>query len=67
LGKAKAVRATAHKLGRLIYTMMTKGEAYVDQGRDYYEQQHQHRVLTNLKRKARERGFSLTPVEAAPA
>jgi transposase len=65
LGKAKAVRATAHKLARLIYTLMTKGEAYVDQGQDYYEQQHQQRVLKNLKRKALAMGFSLTPVEAA--
>jgi transposase len=65
LGKAKAVRATAHKLARLIYTLMTKGEAYVDQGQDYYEQQHQQRVLKNLKKKALEMGFSLTPVAAA--
>ena len=67
LGKPKAVRATAHKLARLIYTLMSKGTAYVDQGQDYYEQQHQQRVLTNLKIKAREMGFSLTPVEAAVA
>jgi len=67
LGKPKAVRATAHKLARLIYTLTTKGTAYVDQGQDYYEQQHQQRVLTNLKRKAREMGFSLTPVEAVAA
>jgi transposase len=65
LGKAKAVRATAHKLARLIYTLMTQGEAYVDQGQDYYEQQHQQRVLKNLKKKALEMGFSLTPVAAA--
>jgi transposase len=45
LGKAKAIRATAHKLARLIYTLMTKGEAYVDQGQDYFEQQHQQRVV----------------------
>jgi transposase len=54
-----------HKLARLIYTLMTKGEAYVDQSQDYYEQQHQQRVLKNLKKKALEMGFSLTPVEAA--
>jgi transposase len=65
LGKAKAVRATAHKLARLIYTLMTKGEAYVDQGQDYYEQQHQQRVLKNLKKKALTMGFSLTPVALA--
>jgi transposase len=65
LGKAKAIRATAHKLARLIYTLMTKGEAYVDQGQDYFEQQHQQRVVKNLKKKALAMGFSLTPVEPA--
>ena len=28
----RAVTACAHKLARLIYTMVTKGEEYVDQG-----------------------------------
>lgn len=67
LGKAKAIRATAHKLARLVYTLMTKGQAYLDQGQDYYEQQHQQRVVKNLKKKALEMGFSLTPIETAPA
>jgi transposase len=67
LGKAKAIRATAHKLARLIYTLMSKGQAYVDQGQDYYEQQHQHRVMSNLRKKALQMGFSLTPIEAATA
>ncbi|MBT9160129.1 MAG: hypothetical protein DDT26_01402 [Dehalococcoidia bacterium] len=30
--KPKAVTAAAHKLARLIYTMLTKGEEYTDQG-----------------------------------
>jgi hypothetical protein len=34
--KPKAVTAAAHKLARLIYTMLTKGEEYTDQGQDYY-------------------------------
>jgi transposase len=67
LGKAKAIRATAHKLARLIYTLLTKGQAYVDRGQDYYEQQHQQRVVKNLKKKALEMGFSLTPIEAETA
>jgi transposase len=37
LDKAKAITATAHKLARLIYTMLTKGTEYVDSGQDYYE------------------------------
>lgn len=64
LGKAKAIRATAHKLARLIYTLMTKGEEYVDKGQDYFEEQYQQRVMKNLKKKALAMGFSLTPVEA---
>lgn len=64
VGKAKAIRATAHKLARLIYTMLTKGEAYVDRGQDYFEAQHQQRIVKNLKRKALAMGFVLAPVEA---
>ena len=30
--KAKAVTAAAHKLARLVYAMLTKGEEYTDQG-----------------------------------
>jgi transposase len=67
LGKAKAVRATAHKLARLIYTLMTKGEQYVDKGQNYFEEQHQQRVMKNLKKKALAMGFSLIPLDAAAA
>ena len=67
LGKAKAIRATAHKLARLIYTLMTKGEQYVDKGQDYFEEQYQQRVMRNLKKKALALGFSLTPIEATAA
>ena len=35
MDKPKAVTAAAHKLARLIYIMLTKGEEYVDQGQDY--------------------------------
>src|SRR5258705_8730736 len=63
LGKAKAVRATAHKLARLIYTLMTQGEAYVDQGQDYYEQQHQQRVVKNIKKKALALVFSIKTID----
>lgn len=65
LGKAKAIRATAHKLARLIYTLLTKGQAYVDRGQDYYEQQHQRRVVKNLTKKAQAMGFTLIPIETA--
>ena len=67
LDKPKAIRATAHKLARLIYTLLTKGTQYVDQGQDYYEQRYQQRVLHHLNRKATAMGFKLVPIDATPA
>jgi hypothetical protein len=67
LGKAKAIRATAHKLARLIYTLLTKGQAYVDRGQAYYEELYQQRVVRNLQKRAAAMGFSLTPAEPVSA
>lgn len=50
--KSKAITATAHKLARLIYWMLTKGVEYVDQGQAYYEERHRERVLHHLNRRA---------------
>lgn len=63
LGAPKAITATAHKLARLVYTMLKHGTAYVDAGQEYYEERYRTRVVQNLKRKAHEMGFIL--VEAA--
>jgi len=62
LGTPKAITATAHKMARLIYAMLTKGTAYVDLGQDYYETRYRSRVLQNLKRKAQEMGFELVAI-----
>lgn len=48
MDKPKAVTAVAHKLARLIYTMLTKGEEYTDQGQEYYEERYRERVLHHL-------------------
>ncbi len=32
LGRPKAIVAVAHKLARLVYALLTKGEAYVEPG-----------------------------------
>ena len=65
LDKAKAITATAHKLARLIYTMLTKGTEYVDKGQDYYEERYRQRVLHHLTVRAQKLGFNLTPVPEA--
>ena len=66
-GKGTAIRATAHKLARLIYALLTQGQAYVDRGQAYYEQEHQQRVMKNLTKKAQAMGFTLMPLQAQPA
>lgn len=67
LDKGKAVTAVAHKLARLIYAMLTKGAAYLDQGQDYYEERYRQRVLFHLKKKAAALGLELIPVQTQPA
>ena len=61
MDKGKAVTAAAHKLARLIYLMLTKGEEYTDQGQQYYEERYRERVVRNLNKKAAELGMQLVP------
>lgn len=63
MDKPKAITAAAHKLARLIYSMITKGEEYVDQGQAYYEERYRQRVEINLRRKAEMLGLRLVPME----
>jgi len=62
LDRPKAITATAHKLARLIYTLLTKGTEYTDQGQDYYEERYRQRVMHHLKKRAERLGFQLTPL-----
>jgi transposase len=64
LGAPKAITATAHKLARLVYSMLRYGTAYVDAGQQAYEQKYRDRVLTNLQRKAKAFGYQLVHIEA---
>ena len=61
MDKAKAVTAAAHKLARLIYTMLTKGEEFVDQGQDYFEERYRERVVYQLIKRAAKLGLMVTP------
>ena len=63
MDRAKAVTAGAHKLARLIYTMLTKGEEYTDRGQDYFEERYRQRVLHNLTQRAKAMGMQLVPSE----
>jgi len=66
LGAPKAITATAHKLARLVYSMLRYGTEYVDQGQDYYEKQYEQRVLDNLRRRAKDLGYELTAAQPKP-
>lgn len=59
LGAPKAITATAHKLARLIYSMIKFGAEYTDAGQEYYEQHYKSRVIKNLKKRAQELGYEL--------
>lgn len=59
LGAAEGVTATAHKLARILYRLLTHGEAYVRQGMADYEKKHQARKLKNLQKAAQSIGFEL--------
>ena len=65
LGAPKAITATAHKLARLIYTMLRYGQEYVDAGAEHYERQYQQRALRAAKRRAAQLGYQLVPMPDA--
>ncbi|MFO0471155.1 MAG: IS110 family transposase, partial [Pseudomonadota bacterium] len=45
--------------------MLTRGEEYVDQGRERYEEQQRQRSIAALRRRAAALGFQVAPVDAA--
>lgn len=67
MGAAKAITATAHKLARLIYAILTKGEEFVQRSQDHYEDQVRTRTIRYLQRKAASLGFNLQPNAAVCA
>ncbi|MFG6448873.1 hypothetical protein ACG0Z6_11570 [Roseateles sp. BYS180W] len=48
-----------HKLARLVYAMLSKGEEYTDAGQDYFEERYRERVLRNLTERAKKLGLQI--------
>ena len=65
MDKPSANTAVAHKLARMVYFMMTRGEDFVDQGQQRYEEQQHQRSAAALKRRATALGFVINPVAVA--
>lgn len=64
MDKPSANTATAHKLARMVYFMLTRGKDFVDQGQQQYEEQQRQRSVAALKRRATALGFVITPTGA---
>jgi transposase len=69
LGAPKAITAAAHTLARIVYNLMRYGVAYTQQTETAYAEQVRQRLEKHLRRRARELGFELKPIEspAVPA
>lgn len=65
MDKPRANTAVANKLARMIYFMLTRGESYVDNGQQHYEEQQRERSIAALKRRAADLGFSSAPCAVA--
>ena len=61
LGAPKAITATAHKLARIIYNLMRYGLAYMRQSEEAYAEQVRQRLEKQLRRRAKEMGYTLIP------
>ncbi len=59
ISKAKALKAVAHKLAKLIYNLVKNGTEYVEIGQEEYERRHKAKRIQNLLRNAKELGFEL--------
>jgi hypothetical protein len=67
LGPQAAITATAHRLARIIYSLLKSGRCYHDIGAEAFEAQHRERVLRSLERKAKYLGYKLVAVVSKPS
>jgi transposase len=67
LGTPKAITATAHKLARLVYSLLQHGSAYVQQGLDADETQYRERKVKAMVRQAPAVGYTLVALAAPEA
>lgn len=63
MDKPKAISAAPQKLARLIYTMLTKGEEYTDQGQEYCEERYRESVVQQFSQRAAKLGLKMVAIE----
>src|SRR4051794_5541089 len=59
----KAITATAHKLARIVYTLMGHGECYMRKEEETYAHEVRARLEKHLHRRAKELGYELKKIE----
>jgi transposase len=64
LGPQQAIVATAHKIARIVYHLLTTHEPYREEHAAEYEQKQRERELKHLTRRAQKLGYTLAPVGA---
>jgi transposase len=62
-GRPYAIKATAHKLAVIFYSMLKHKTEYRRTGADSYEQRSRDTMVKSLKKKAATLGFILTPIQ----
>ncbi|MEA2257419.1 MAG: transposase, partial [Acidobacteriaceae bacterium] len=67
LGAPKAITATAHKLARILFHLITTRQPYDESVFALADQQHQQRHERHLRKQAEAMGFSLVRTEVQPA
>lgn len=69
MDKPRVNTAVAHELARMVYFMLTRGQEYVDQGQQRYEDRQRQRAVAALQRRAAALSFLLSPfrLDRAPS
>ena len=62
-GPVKAITAAAHKLARIIYRMVTTGDAYNESALAKQDTKRRRRQTINLRKQASALGFQLVPIQ----
>jgi hypothetical protein len=64
LGAPKAITAAAHKLARIVFHMLTTGQAYDETIFAQQEVQNNQRMQQRLRQQAKQFGFQLVEITA---
>lgn len=59
LGAPKAITAAAHKLAKILYTMLNERKSFMEVGQAAYEKIYKERQLLSLQKRARDLGYEL--------